>query len=116
MATQLYNESANGQTIHLAIGQTIEICLEENPTTGFRWQLMADLEAACATISDAFVHPGGPPGRGGEHRWIFEAVRSGGCDIELRYRRRWGNPVEPERMFRIHVEVESPEHSAEPGP
>jgi inhibitor of cysteine peptidase len=115
MTTQLYDESANGQTIHLAIGQSIEICLEENPTTGFRWQLMANYEAGCGMVSDAFVHKGARPGRGGEHRWIFEAVRSGGCDIELRYRRGWGNPVEPERMFRIRVEVESPEHSAEPG-
>jgi len=115
METRLYDENANGQAIHLAIGQTIEICLAENPTTGFRWQLMADHEAGCAMISDAFKHPGDQPGRGGEHRWIFEAVRSGGCDIELRYRRRWGNPVEPERMFRIHVEVESPDRGVKPG-
>src|SRR5262249_29756832 len=36
MTTQRCDEGCNGQTIDLAVGQTIEIRLSENPTTGFR--------------------------------------------------------------------------------
>jgi inhibitor of cysteine peptidase len=112
MTTRLCDESLNGQTIDLAIGQTIEIRLPENPTTGFRWQLMGNDRTVCAMTSDTFKQEFGPPGHGGEHSWIFEAVRPGGCDVELRYRRRWADPAQPERMFKIHIHVENPERDA----
>jgi len=114
--TQSYGESFNGQTIDLAVGRTIEIRLQENPTTGFRWQLTANDGAVCAVVSDAFKAPAGAPGRGGEHGWMFEGVRPGNCDIEFRYRRSWGNSAEPEQIFRIHIHVESRERGADPRP
>jgi len=115
MTTQIYGESFDGQTIALTVGQTIEVRLQENPTTGFHWQLMANDGAVFAMISDAFKEPSGPPGHGGEHSWIFEAVRPGGCDLEIRYRRRWANSAEPERTFKIHIRVEDPKGGAESG-
>jgi inhibitor of cysteine peptidase len=115
MTTRLYDESFNGQTIDLAIGQTIEIRLRENPTTGFRWQLMGSEPAVCAMTSDTFKQEFGPPGHGGEHSWIFEAVRPGECDIEFLYQRRWADPAQPQRMFKIRIHVENPERGAEPG-
>jgi len=116
MTTTAYGESFNGQTINLAVGQTVEIRLPENPTTGFRWQLMAHDGTVCAMISDAFKEPVGSPGRAGEHSWVFEAIQPGGCDIELHYRRRWVRSVEPDRTFRIHVRVEWTGHGVAPGP
>jgi inhibitor of cysteine peptidase len=114
MTARIYGESCDGQAVTLAIGQTIEIRLKENPTTGFHWQLMANDGAICAMTCDAFEGPSGPPGQGGEHSWKFETVRPGGCDLEFRYRRRWGNSVETERRFKIHIRVENPKGGAEP--
>ena len=108
MTTRLCDENHNGQTIDLLVGQTLEIRLPENPTTGFRWQLMGNDRSVCSMTSNAFKEKLGPPGCGGKHSWIFEAVRPGGYDIELRYRRRWANPAQPERMFKIHIHVENP--------
>ncbi|MDR3531946.1 MAG: protease inhibitor I42 family protein [Rhodopila sp.] len=112
MTTASYGESSNGQTIDLVVGQRIEIRLPENPTTGFRWQLMTNDGAVCAAISDVFEEPAGPPGRGGEHSWMFAAAQPGECDIELRYRRRWAVSVEHDRTFRIHIRVEGAGHDA----
>jgi inhibitor of cysteine peptidase len=115
MTRRTYDESVNGQTIDLAIGQTIEIRLRENPTTGYRWQLMGGDRAVCAMTSDTFKPASGPPGRGGKHSWIFEAVGPGECDIGFRYRRPWGDPEQSERMFQIHIRVENPQRSVQPG-
>ena len=115
MTRRIYDESVNGQTIDLAIGQTIEIRLRENPTTGFRWQLMGGDRTVCAMTSDTFKRASGPPGHGGERGWIFEAVGPGKCNIEFRYRRAWANPDQSERMFQIHIHVENPERGMRPG-
>lgn len=101
----LVDESSNGQVVEARIGETIEIRLPENPTTGFRWHLTADGSPACSLIHDDFSAPAGPPGRGGVHTWRFEALRAGECDIELRHRRRWETPSERERTFTILVQV-----------
>jgi inhibitor of cysteine peptidase len=106
MTTQLFDESFNGQTIDLSIGQSIEIRLQENPTTGFRWQLMSGDRAVCAMTSDTFEQKLGSPGRGGEHSWIFEAVSPGECTVEFRYQRPWIDPAQPGRMFQLYIHVE----------
>jgi inhibitor of cysteine peptidase len=101
----LLDESSNGQVVEIPIGETIEIHLPENPTTGFRWRLTGDGSPACNLIRDDFRAPSGPPGKGGIHAWTFEAMRAGNCDIELRYRRRWETRSDHERTFTIHVRV-----------
>lgn len=115
MTTQRCNEGCNDQTIDLAAGQKIEIRLAENPTTGFRWQRTTGDLAACRLISDTFGASPGPPGRGGEHSWIFAAVRPGECDIEFHLRRPWAGSAEPARTFKLHIRVEHPDRGAEPG-
>ena len=106
MTMQRCDEGCNGQTVDLAVGQKIEIRLPENPTTGFRWQLSAEDKAMCRLVSDSFGAPSGPPGRGGEHVWIFQAAQPGECDIVLRLRRPWDASTEPVQTFSIRVRAE----------
>ena len=103
----LVDETFNGRTIDVTVGQTIEVHLSENPTTGFRWQLTSDGGPACAITGDQFIAPAGPPGKGGDHTWKFKAVRPDECDIELGYRRRWESSAGPSKTFKIHVKVRS---------
>jgi inhibitor of cysteine peptidase len=110
-----FGESFNGQTVDVSVGQTIEVRLQENPTTGFRWRLASDGGPACRIIDDALNAPAGPPGRGGEHKWTFEAIRTGECDIELRYARPWEGS-EPGKIFTLHVRVEDHGRGAKPRP
>jgi inhibitor of cysteine peptidase len=103
----LVDETFNGRTIDVTVGQTIEVRLPENPTTGFSWQLTSDGGPACTMTGDQFIAPAGPPGKGGDHTWNFKAVRPGECDIELGYRRRWESSATASRTFKIHVKVGS---------
>lgn len=99
-------ESANGQTVEVKIGETLEVRLPENPTTGYRWQLMVDGSPALEKVDDAFAAPSGPPGQGGSHVWKFKAVAADQADIELHHRRRWEANGEPTKTFKLHVKVE----------
>ncbi|MEJ0017360.1 MAG: protease inhibitor I42 family protein [Acetobacteraceae bacterium] len=98
------DQSASGQTLDLPVGQVIELRLAENPTTGFRWTVVANGAPACVVLSDRFESPSGPPGKGGEHLWEIKGVRIGECDIALQYRRSF-EPDAPGGAFALHVRV-----------
>ena len=49
------DETSNGQTLETGLGQTVEICLEETPTTGFRWRTAQSGEAV-ATLEIGRAH------------------------------------------------------------
>ncbi|HMD99549.1 MAG TPA: protease inhibitor I42 family protein [Terriglobia bacterium] len=100
------NADSNGREVSAAVGETLEISLAENRTTGFRWELKSKAETACILVKDAAEPAKGPPGKGGTHRWQFQAVRPGTGEIELEYRRPWERDAPPQRTFQITVRVE----------
>jgi inhibitor of cysteine peptidase len=99
------NESSNGQEITLPVGQTLEVCLRENPTTGFGWSLESKGEPACVFVKDFFESLSDTPGRGGNHYWEFETAQVGLGTIELSYRRPWEKEKAPARTFTLRVRV-----------
>lgn len=99
------DRSYNGRQVTLAVGEVVEISLAENPTTGFRWDLKVKPEPACAFVKSTFEPATGPPGKGGTHRWQFQAVRSGTGEIELEYRRPWEHNTPPAQTFKLSVRV-----------
>ena len=101
-------EAANDSTIALAPGETVELCLPETPTTGYRWQVIADGGPACAIADAAATAPSSSvPGRSGERCWTVTAMRAGAGEIELERRRSWQTAGEAGGVFRLHVRVES---------
>jgi inhibitor of cysteine peptidase len=98
------DQSVNGQTIDLPVGQVMELRLAENPTTGYRWTFVTDGKPVCVVVADQFQRPSGPPGAGGEHSWQIKGVAVGVCDIALRYGRSF-EPNAPGKSFDLHVHV-----------
>jgi inhibitor of cysteine peptidase len=103
--TMVIDERASGSTVHLHIGAELELRLDENPTTGFRWSLDASGAPAVAVSGDRYdaLAPG-VAGAGGVHVWQFAARHAGAGRVELSYRRRFGGTVG--RTFVLNVEVE----------
>lgn len=100
-------EAANDSTVALAPGETIELCLPETPTTGYRWQVIADGGPACAIVGAAVAAPpSSVPGRGGERCWRVTAIRAGAGEIALERSRGWDSATEPGAVFRLHIRVE----------
>jgi predicted secreted protein len=102
---QTVDERADGRRIDLPLGEVLEIRLEENPTTGFRWHLAAGGGPACVASGDSFEAAGRRPGQGGQHVWRFRAAKPGEAAIELHYARAW-QPGEPAgRRFGLRLRV-----------
>lgn len=105
------NESSNGHEIMLPVGQMLEICLRENPTTGFRWSLESKGEPACVFAKDFFESVADlsaradTPGRGGNHHWQFQTAQVGLGIIELSYHRPWEKEKAPVQTFTVLVRV-----------
>jgi inhibitor of cysteine peptidase len=99
------DRSYNEREVTLAIGEGMEISLAENRTTGFHWELRVKPEPACSLVKSWFEPATGPPGKGGTHRWQFQAVRSGTGEIKLEYRRPWEQETPPGQTFKLSVRV-----------
>jgi inhibitor of cysteine peptidase len=97
-------ESADGREISLSPGESFEVCLEERPTTGFRWQIVSDGAPLCVLVSDSFAAPKSHvPGRAGHHSWTFRIEHPGRATVELASRRPWEKQKPPARAFRLTV-------------
>jgi inhibitor of cysteine peptidase len=85
------DKNYDGRTIKMGVGDTVKLALAENPTTGYRWEILAKPEPACVTVGDAYVaNPAmNTIGGGGAHEWEFRGVKKGTGTLRLGYRRPW---------------------------
>jgi inhibitor of cysteine peptidase len=80
----------NGSALTLQAGDSFQIQLPENPTTGYRWELGNWDEAVARKTRDQFSQPAtAQPGAGGEHVWEFVANSPGKTTLRLDSRRSW---------------------------
>jgi len=100
------DHKADNTDVALAVGQELEVTLGENPSTGFRWELLSPGEPHCGLVADNFEPPSqAVPGRGGTHRWRFKAASAGSGKIEMAYRRPMEPDQAPARTFKLSVRV-----------
>jgi inhibitor of cysteine peptidase len=108
-ATVKVDESANGTTVDLVVGRTLEIALPANPTTGFDWAYSPALPSQLTTVSDSYdtTAPAGVVGAGGVHTFVLKASTDGTATLRLVYARPWEN-VPPEKTFEVTLVVRKP--------
>jgi len=99
------DKSYDGREVALNIGDTAELSLGENPTTGYRWTFTSKPEPACKVVNDSFDPGGSAPGAGGTHRWKLEAVSSGTGAVELQYLRPWEKDAAAGQTFKLNIRV-----------
>jgi inhibitor of cysteine peptidase len=99
------DESADGRQIDLPVSEVLEVRLAENPTTGFRWHLVADGSPPCTVLGDSYEASSRRPGAGGQHVWRFRATRPGEAAIELRYARAWQGEAPAGRRYALRLRV-----------
>jgi len=96
----------NGRDVVVSVGESFEIELSENPTTGYRWQMSATGPSAVELETDKFEPSTEAIGAGGTRRWTFLAVREGNDHLEFEYRRSWERKAT--ELFRIAIQVLAP--------
>lgn len=100
------------KTVELIVGETVDLHLESNPTTGYSWNSfeLPDWKVV-KQIHHAYQGPqtlGGDQllvGRGGVEHWRFQAIAEGETGLEMVYRRGWEEPQEYDQHLRIRFRV-----------
>ena len=79
----------SGSELNLEVGESLELRLPENPTTGYRWQLRSSGSPVLELMEDSPSPAGEAVGAGRVRRWVFRAAQAGLARLELEQRRSW---------------------------
>lgn len=107
---QALDESANGKTLELRVGEVVRIRLHSNPTTGFSWEFRAPENGVVALDKNAFIPPENKNnmcGVPGAHELVIRAVKPGSAELQGVYRRPWEkrDPA-TDKTFRLNFKVQ----------
>ena len=88
------NEDSDSKTIQVAQGDTIELTLEESPTTGYRWEI-SEMDAQQIQLTDQHYTPHKEAGQGGGgiRTYHLKVLDKGPGQIALENRQRWEGDV-----------------------
>ena len=100
--------SYDGKEVEIAVGGSLTVTLESNPTTGFEWELteIAD-QTVLAEAGHEFKAPGAgaPVGTGGEEVWTFKALKEGTTELSMEYSKPWEGGEKAAKTFNLTVLV-----------
>lgn len=95
------------QLVTAKTGGTFELVLPSNPSTGYHWDILPELDENIVQFVEQNYIANQPviPGSSGMDVWTFRAVSAGDTTVVLGYYSP-GNPNDPEEVvtFSIHVE------------
>jgi inhibitor of cysteine peptidase len=105
-STTRVTADASGTTVVLHVGDTLEIELDGNPTTGYGWEIIPDESGVLTVTSDpTYAADSELIGSGGAYLFSFTADKAGETDVNLVYGRPWEADVAPMTSFTLHVVV-----------
>ena len=89
MSDVVLTEADAGSTRQVKRGETVELRLKENPSTGYRWTIDVEPPGA-ATIAASSQEPGGSGlGANGVHVFEIAAKGSGAVTLSAKLWRSW---------------------------
>lgn len=106
-ATKVITDAGKGSTVHLKAGDTLELRLKANPSTGFMWRLQKNSTPLLKLTGQSQTEPTQPGvGRPVFQVFEFQATRPGDGMLLLHYVRSWEKPAPDDEQFQVHVVVE----------
>jgi len=86
--TRTFTDSDSGKTVTVTRGQVVKIQLNENPTTGYRWE--PSLSSGIQITDDTYAaSTSGRMGAGGIHTWTLRISGTGDQRFDASYKRSW---------------------------
>ncbi|OPX87086.1 stalk domain-containing protein [Pelotomaculum sp. PtaB.Bin117] len=104
------SEINNGEAWCLQEGQSLNLSLDSNPSTGYSWQYQSKPDASLLEETGHFYQEiqviEGPPvvGAGGKENWTYLAKNTGETSITLWYSRPWES-VMPLKTYILEIIV-----------
>jgi len=104
----VYTEADSGSTIEVATGDSVAVCLQENPSTGYSWR--EEHTEGVELISDLFMEPSPSPSPGmvgvpGTREFVFRAATAGTQTVSAVYARPWEEDTAGGETFSLTIEV-----------
>jgi inhibitor of cysteine peptidase len=99
--------SADGSSQTLSTGQQMQITLESNPSTGYRWAVDGTVPPQLTQDGDAkYLAPkAGAVGAAGTEVWTFTGATAGQGTLKLKYWRSFEPTATPAKTFTVTVDV-----------
>ncbi|MGB8502957.1 protease inhibitor I42 family protein [Mycobacterium sp.] len=98
-------ERDDGGRVRAHVGDTIEVRLPENASTGYRWAL-DDLDTHLFELSEAgATYPHEAIGSGGEAWFRITVLAPGNAAVRLKYWRQWEGEGGVAKRFTVEVEA-----------
>jgi len=100
----VYNESDNGMNKTLSLGTPFMVRLDENPTTGYSWNV--SVTSGLNITNDTYIPPtSGLIGAGGIHTWSVITTKTGLQEFSGIYMRSWENKTGNETTYMLKINV-----------
>ena len=95
-----------GSTVNVKVGNTLEIALEGNPTTGYTWEIAPESGTLLSQQGEAEFKPASSAlGSGGMVTLRFKAMQPGKMQLKLIYHRIFEKNVPPLKSYEIGLVV-----------
>jgi inhibitor of cysteine peptidase len=107
---RVITQKENGREVELMAGETFQVSLPENPTTGYRWTVYGSSATLVGLEKEEYDAPGEDParpmlGRGGTRVLTFKAAEPGAVELVLRLRRSWEKESEFAASFSVKLKI-----------
>ncbi|OQX17993.1 MAG: hypothetical protein BWK80_38725, partial [Desulfobacteraceae bacterium IS3] len=102
-----FTSADDGKTVSLQVGDTLDVSLESNPSTGYQWTVVNTDEKVVKNTDKTYTSAceDGMVGCGGKELFTFEAVSAGTTGLKIAYYRSWEGADSAISTFTLHVSV-----------
>jgi len=101
------DENANGQTVTMKTGETLQVSLRSDPINGYAWKMeKIDPQYLEASPDMHYTPVGNDPVAGGTQVLTFKALKAGTTQLGLSYQRSSGEGVSLPKTFTITIEIQ----------
>ena len=100
------SEKDKDRDVFLQVGDSLEIVLEGNPTTGYMWDLGPWDTRVLEQVGEYAYKPASDAmGSGGRYTFSFKAIGYGKTDLKWSYARPFEKNAPPLKSFEVHADV-----------
>jgi inhibitor of cysteine peptidase len=104
--TYVVTEDQGKEVVTMSVGDSLEVILKANPTTGYRWDVTS-LSTQWIVLADSNYTPSSTLcGAGGLASYRFVAVSPGTCLLTMAYARPWEKNVPPIQTYALTLIIE----------
>ena len=106
--TIIIKEYSQKEKYSLRKGDIVEVILNANPSTGYKWQIENIDIAKIKIVEETYTAKKVKRdivGSGGNKIYLFKAINKGNTTIDLIYSRPFEKDLPPQKILRINLEI-----------